>query len=246
MEYGFWLVIIFALVYEPIFGYWDYNKFKVDVQKNQLARLQYYKNTILSLWIPTVFIWLLVIFTELTLKDIGLTVPDIDPDRLGAFITYSAIIIALSYLLGVLYYAIGYHFSDTVRMKFSQAKQKQWEHVHFSDILPVTDKERKSWTYVALTAGITEEIIYRGFLIFAIAYLFPTLSIWAVILISSLLFGLAHTYQGVTTGVLRTTLFGVIFSILYIAIGSILPLIILHILIDYIAKLGETETQGRF
>lgn len=94
------------------------------------------------------------------------------------------------------------------------------------------------------TPGVTEEIIYRGFLIFAFAFLFPHLSIWLIILLASLLFGLAHTYQGLITGVLRTTIFGMLFSILYIALGSILPLIVFHFLIAYFAKLGEKETES--
>ncbi|WP_062108677.1 CPBP family glutamic-type intramembrane protease [Bacillus niameyensis] len=49
---------------------------------------------------------------------------------------------------------------------------------------------------------------------------------------------------GFTTGVLRTTLFGVIFSILYIGIGSILPLVIFHFLINYVAKLGDFKAEN--
>jgi membrane protease YdiL (CAAX protease family) len=105
--------------------------------------------------------------------------------------------------------------------------------------LPVTEKEKKVWIYVSLTAGITEEIIYRGFLLFALSFLFPDLSVWLVILLSSILFGLAHTYQGFVTGVVRTTIFGIVFSVLYMGLGSIVPLIILHFLIDYLAKLGD-------
>lgn len=56
MEYGFWLVIIFAILYEPIIGYFDFQKFKVDVRENQNARLKYYKNSIIGLWVPTIFI----------------------------------------------------------------------------------------------------------------------------------------------------------------------------------------------
>ncbi|MEH7379023.1 CPBP family intramembrane glutamic endopeptidase [Bacillus sp. JJ1533] len=108
-------------------------------------------------------------------------------------------------------------------------------------MLPVTDKEKKIWNYVSLTAGITEEIIYRGFLIFALGYFFPGLSIGLVIILSSLMFGMAHTYQGFLTGVIRTTIFGLLFSILYIGIGSILPLIVFHFLIDYVAKLGDVK-----
>ena len=243
MEYGFWLVIIFALLYEPIIGYFDFKKFKVDVRENQNARLKFYKSSILGLWIPTVFILLLVIFTELTLKDIGLSVPNINTNTLGPFVTYSVFAVAFLYLFGILYYSIGYQFSDKIRTKLAQAKQKEWDNVSFSEILPITNKEKKIWNYVSLTAGITEEIIYRGFLIFALAYLFPDFSIWLIIIFSSLLFGLAHTYQGFATGVLKITVFGVIFSILYIGIGSIFPLIVFHFLIDYVAKLGELKEQ---
>lgn len=242
MEFGFWMVIIFALLYEPIIGYFDFKKFKVDVKENQDARLKFYKSIIVGLWIPTIFILLLVTFTELTLKDIGLSFPNINTNTLGPLVTYSVFIIVFLYLIGILYYSIGYHFSDKIRTKFKQAQQKEYDKVSFSEILPVSNKEKKIWNYVSLTAGITEEIIYRGFLIFALAYLFPNLSVWLVLFLASLLFGLAHTYQGFT-GVIRTTVFGAIFSVLYIGIGSILPLIIFHFLIDYLAKLGGEDNK---
>ncbi|MCG7344756.1 CPBP family intramembrane metalloprotease [Sporosarcina sp. ACRSL] len=244
MEYSFWLVIIFTLLYEPIIGYFDFQKFKVDVRKNQHARLKYYKNAIIGLWVPTVFILLLVLFTELTLTDIGLSITSINTDTLGPVVTYSVFAIGLFYVCGILYYTIGYHVSDKIQTSLAKAQEKQLGESSFSEILPVTPKEKKVWNYVSLTAGVTEEIIYRGFLLFALSYLFPTLSIWVVIIISSLLFGLAHTYQGFTTGVVRTTIFGIVFSILYIGIGSILPLIVLHFLVDYMAKLGESHEQG--
>ncbi|WP_404328617.1 CPBP family intramembrane glutamic endopeptidase [Mesobacillus maritimus] len=84
------------------------------------------------------------------------------------------------------------------------------------------------------------EIIYRGFLIFSLTALFPSFSLWAVLIISSLLFGLAHTYQGFGN-VIRTSLVGLFFAILYIVLGSIIPLIVLHFLIDYVGKIGDGE-----
>ncbi len=233
-----------AIIYEPIIGYFDFQKFKVDVRENQNARLKYYKNSIIGLWIPTVFILFLVFFTELTLKDIGLSVPSINTKTLGPWITYSVFAIVFLYLFGILYYSIGYHFSDKIKTKFAQEKKREWEKNSFSEILPVTNKEKRIWNYVSLTAGVTEEIIYRGFLIFALTYLFPNFSVWLIIIFSSSLFGLAHTYQGFKTGVLRTTIFGVIFSILYIGIGSILLLVVLHVLIDYVAKSGDLTAEN--
>ncbi|ATP40803.1 hypothetical protein CSE16_12505 [Solibacillus sp. R5-41] len=107
---------------------------------------------------------------------------------------------------------------------------------------PITKKEKKVWNYVSFTAGVTEEIIYRGFLIFAFSYIFPNYSVWLILILSSLLFGLAYTYQGLSD-IVKTTIVGLLFSMLYIGLNSILPIIIFHFLIDLVAKLGEPETQ---
>lgn len=238
IELAFWMIIIFTIVYEPIVGYFDYKKFKVIVNENKNARMNYYINSIISLWAPTLFILLIVWFTELTFKQIGFAVPTIHTEPFGTYITYITIVIGLLYFLSTLYSIIGYHVSDKFKEKFSQAMKKELVKNEYSMILPTTKKEAKLWNVVSLTAGITEEMIYRGFLIFALSYLFPSLSIWIVVLIASLLFGLAHTYQG-TLGVVRTTIIGFFFSILYLSLGSILPLIVLHFFIDYMGKLGD-------
>lgn len=234
------LIIFFTLVYEPIIGYYEYQKFKISVKKDVNVRSKYYIKIIIGLWIPTIFILLLVSVTELNLKDIGIDIPTINTDPLGSVMTYALLIIVFLYLLIVMYYCVGYHFSNKIRTKLIQAKESQLNTVSFSDIIPVTSKEKHLWNYVSLTAGVTEEIIYRGFLMFAFSYIFPDLSIWLVLIFSSLLFGLAHTYQGFS-GVIRTTIVGMLFAGLYIVLGSILPLIVLHFLIDYVAKLGDSN-----
>ncbi len=242
LEISFWILIAFLLLYEPILGYFSFQRFKEKVKIEENIRVKYYVHTIIGLWIPTIFILFLILITDLTLREIGLTIPAINPLILGSAVTYIGLGIAFLYFLLILYYSIGYHFSKKIKSQLTNAKEQQSAKVSFSAILPVTKKEQKLWNYVSFTAGVTEEIIYRGFLLFAIAYLSPNVSIWLVILLSSLLFGLAHTYQG-ALGVLRTTLIGVLFSILYIGLGSILPLIALHFLIDYAAKLGDTQSD---
>jgi len=243
VEFAFWLVIIFTLLYEPIVGYVDFRKFKLDVKTNEKARIHYYIHSIIGLWVPAIFILLLAAFTDLTYKDIGLTWPAINTEIFGPVITYSAFGIALFYLFVILYYLIGYRYSAKIKNQLLQVKEKEWEKAAFSEILPTTKKERKLWNYVSITAAVTEEIIYRGFLISALAFLFPHFSIWLITLLASFLFGLAHTYQGLITGVLRTTVMGMVFSILYIGLGSILPLIVFHFLIDFFAQLGENVTE---
>jgi uncharacterized protein len=53
MEVAFWLVILFTLTYEPIFGYFDFQKFKRKVKTDDKERIRFYKNSIISLWVPT-------------------------------------------------------------------------------------------------------------------------------------------------------------------------------------------------
>ncbi|WP_426982639.1 CPBP family intramembrane glutamic endopeptidase [Bacillus cabrialesii] len=99
--------------------------------------------------------------------------------------------------------------------------------------------------YCILNSRYNEEIIYRGFLMFVLAFLFPQISNWVIILVSSLLFGVAHTYQELWQGVIRTSLVGALFSALYIIIDSIIPLIILHVLVDYLTKLDDGNDVKR-
>lgn len=244
MELVYWIFILFLLLYEPIFGYRDFQKFKKTVHTKKNERIKYYYKTIISLWVPTLLILGFILFTEISFEQIGLKIPAINTVTLGATTSYILLALGALYMCFVLYFIIGYKFSEKLRQNLLKKKTEEWEKSVVSPILPVSKKEKKVWNYVSLTAGITEEIIYRGFLIFVLSYLFPNLSIWIVILFAALLFGLGHTYQGFWAGVVRTTLFGVLFSSLYIILDSIIPLIILHFLVDYIAKLGENEQEN--
>lgn len=87
--------------------------------------------------------------------------------------------------------------------------------------------------FVALTAGITEEIIFRG-------YIQPRLetilkSPYLSILITSTLFGLLHYGYGTINNIIGPLFIGLIFSIHYWKFRNIKVLIICHILIDTIA-----------
>lgn len=232
-------LLLFLLLYEPIFGYRDFQVFKADVQVNDQARLTYYNHSIVALWVPTLFILLLVAFSDITLGDIGLGLPTFNFETLGTIPSVIALGIGLLYVVIVAYYIFGYHLSSKVREELTKKKKEEYDRSVIAHILPKTAEEKKRWNYVSITAGVTEEVIYRGFLIFALIYLFPALSIWIVIVLAAIIFGLAHTYQGFLTGVVRTSVVGVLFCVIYISLDSLLPLIVLHFMVDYIAKLGD-------
>ncbi|CAN5385095.1 hypothetical protein BH24ACT9_BH24ACT9_02190 [soil metagenome] len=98
-------------------------------------------------------------------------------------------------------------------------------------LLPRTDHERRLFSAVAVTAGIAEEVVYRGFGFAVLAALLPSLPAWGLVLAAGAAFGLAHAYQGVA-GILTTGLLGCVLAAVYLDTGSLLVPIVLHILID--------------
>ncbi|MGG7620722.1 CPBP family intramembrane glutamic endopeptidase [Bacillus coreaensis] len=240
MSIFYWIVLLFLVMYEPVYGYFDYQKFKSRVGQNPSERVKYYKKVMLGLWIPTVIILVVTAFGPLNFQDIGLKRININTSTLGPWVTYGSFGLAGIYLVSLIYYLIGSKISIKMRNDIAELKKREHEKIAFKDILPHSKEDKRVWTYVSWTAGITEEIIYRGFLIFALLQLFPGFPIWPVLVFSSLLFGLAHTYQGYLN-VLKTSFFGLFFTILYIGLDSIVPLMILHFLIDYVGKIGDDE-----
>ncbi len=54
---------------------------------------------------------------------------------------------------------------------------------------------------------------------------------WIAVVAAALLFGIGHLYQGLG-GILKTFIIGVIMGIIFVATGSIINCILLHILLD--------------
>jgi uncharacterized protein len=100
----------------------------------------------------------------------------------------------------------------------------------FNALMPVTIRERVFWAAVAVSAGICEEIVFRGWLLSTLhsqLHLTGT----TLILIAAAIFGLAHSYQRLA-GVILTAFLGAVFCVLFIMTGSLLVPIALHILVD--------------
>lgn len=110
------------------------------------------------------------------------------------------------------------------RLALAQAAAK------FAALLPKTPPERRLFAVVAVTAGITEETIFRGFLIAYVAWLLPGGNIYVAGVIAGVAFGVLHLYQG-WKGVLQTGVIGVLFGLLYPSVGLVV-LAIVHSLLD--------------
>jgi membrane protease YdiL (CAAX protease family) len=108
-------------------------------------------------------------------------------------------------------------------------------------ILPQTGLEFAPYCALALTAGVCEEFLYRGFTMAALGR--AGVFIWATVLLSSALFGLAHSYQG-RSGVLGTALMGLVFGAARVAFASLLPVILWHAAVDVVAGIAGPRYLG--
>lgn len=103
-------------------------------------------------------------------------------------------------------------------------------------ILPETIGEKIVWTILCITAGIFEETAFRGYLITRIR-IFGRMKGWFVpVAIASLAFGSGHIYQGLG-GFILITIYGAMFSILFLKTKSLWPCVIAHFLQDMITGL---------
>jgi membrane protease YdiL (CAAX protease family) len=99
-------------------------------------------------------------------------------------------------------------------------------------LLPRQAVEFAPYCALAITAGVCEEFLYRGF---AMAALYRAgIASWAVVTISSVLFGLAHAYQG-RGGIVGTMLLGFVFAWARLTFASLLPVMIWHTGVDLAA-----------
>src|SRR3989442_15509445 len=99
-------------------------------------------------------------------------------------------------------------------------------------ILPQSTIELLPFLALAITAGLCEEFLYRGFAMAVLGHLGSPA--WAAVLLSSILFGLAHLYQG-RGGFFSTLVIGTVFGTGRIAYNSLVPVIFWHSAVDLIA-----------
>lgn len=104
-------------------------------------------------------------------------------------------------------------------------------------LLPARGKLTEFLPYcaLALTAGVCEEFLYRGFSMAALGRV--GMPGWAIVVLSSALFGLAHAYQG-RGGIVGTALLGLLFAISRLIFNSLVPVMVWHAAVDISAGLA--------
>lgn len=150
------------------------------------------------------------------LRRIGL-----DFTRLGGDVGRGILLAAVIGLPGLVLYAAGRALGITVAVVASPLDAAWWT-------VPLL-------VLSALRAGLTEEVIFIG-------YLFDRLrrlgwNDWSIILTTAALRGAYHAYQGIGA-IVGNFVMGVVFGWCYRRWGRIMPLVIAHTLLDVVAFVG--------
>jgi membrane protease YdiL (CAAX protease family) len=213
---GLATVFAFTVVFvQPLAGRRRYRALVARVATDPTARLRHYRRGIAGEWISVAIIVGIGALAGHTAASIGLRLPD------DAWFTTQLVgQIALLLIITTLFMRHP-RFLDPLRR---QARG-------FLALLPRTREERVTFAALAVTAGICEEIVFRGFGFAYVRFIWPGVTDGWLIVITSVVFGLAHLYQG-PRGVVLTGLAGAVFASMTVTTGSLLPAIAVHAMVD--------------
>ena len=94
-----------------------------------------------------------------------------------------------------------------------------------AQLAPQNALELLLWVLLSISAGICEELTFRGYLLQQFSRAGKRL--WIGVLASSLLFGVAHGYEG-ASGIIAITVYGAMFCLLTIKRDSLRPGMMAH------------------
>jgi len=97
--------------------------------------------------------------------------------------------------------------------------------------VPVNTTQVVAFSAVALTAGICEEILYRGWLVSFMGCLVG--SVWVGMILAAVLFGVGHAYQG-RQGIAATGTLGILFGTIFVLVKSLVPGQAIHAAVDVV------------
>ena len=228
MPWDFWLIFLFLSIVLPWRGRERMRHFMAQPQVLRRERIRLYASTILFQWVLAAIVAWRAFARGLTLPQLGL-----ESGRPWS--------IFLLTLIGATLIAVA-HWMNLRRMAGSNHPAAEKLRAMAERLFPQSKTETIFFTLLALTAGICEEFIFRGFVI---AALFAAgLSSWTAVIVSSLMFGAAHLYQG-KGGSVGTGILGVLFASVRIAYRSIFPVVIWHAVLDVVAGIAGARYFGK-
>jgi membrane protease YdiL (CAAX protease family) len=215
-------LLVFVLVI--VFPLWDrYEIPRLKASTDPEKKVRFYRKVIAVEWVCALIALAAVGFGALfTIRTVPGEVGWLTKDSGGkafllGFAAAAAVGLALPAILAI--------FSETIRAKVAKATES------LSYLLPSSRRERLWWWPLCITAGVCEEVLYRGFLL-RYLHTFPFhFKLTVALAVAAVIFGIGHIYQGVK-GAVATTALGFALGAVFLMTGSLVIPIVAHALLD--------------
>jgi membrane protease YdiL (CAAX protease family) len=205
-----WIVLV-----QPFAGRRRYRRLIERLGRDPSARLHHYRRGIVFEWASAALVGLLALLAHSRLR--SLWPPGEHPGVASQIPLLAVAILAVTAI---------YRFGGGTARRALAVQLRP-----VAALLPRTPVERRWFAVLAVTAGVCEELLYRGFGLAALRWAAPDVDTTALIIASGAAFGFAHLYQG-RLGVILTGVLGAYLAWITIAVGSLVPVVVLHALLD--------------
>lgn len=187
-------------------------------------RLSLYASTIAFQWLIVAVIYWRSVARHLTPADLGLVASGVWQTLSVAFVFTALLCVN--------------QWAGLRKIAHVPADQRGFLFQFTQKIMPQTFVETFVFIALALTAGLSEEFIYRGFVfaLFSGVLGSSASAILSAMVASSTWFAAAHLYQG-RRGVATTFVLGMLFSAVRVWTGNLAPAIMGHVGVDLVVGL---------
>jgi uncharacterized protein len=200
----------------PTYGYLTFPRVRRKLQEDRPGvRVHLYRRTMIWQWSAAAFVLVLWLGRGRSLAELGLGWP-------GTSGTWIALLLAL---------AVAGTMTWQLRMLAGHPELHPELRERLEKMAPFLPRSptEASWFFgVALTAGVCEELLFRGFLLtWAASFMGPAVAV----VFTAVVFGLGHLYQG-ASGVAKTTAAGLVAGGLCTLGGTLWVPMLLHAFVD--------------
>jgi len=215
------VLVFFLIVVTPLWDWYEIPRLKATTMPRK--KIRFYLKIVAASWACAVVAVITIgVGAAVTIHRAVSEAAWLDPRSragvfLGGLIAGMLIVIMLPAVLAVR--------SEKIRAKAGKAAKK------LAFLLPSTGEERWWWWLVCITAGVCEEVVYRGFLLHYFHILPFHLSLTWALVVSSVIFGIGHLYQGIA-GAVQTVVIGFVLGAMFLMTGNLLLPIVVHAVMD--------------
>jgi membrane protease YdiL (CAAX protease family) len=230
LSYLFLSIILASVTMDVVLGKKEHVRFmKADSQ----GRLKFYRNGFKMSWISGAIGLIGLIATE-TLGNLWAVKSwaGVGDGVLTTLISVLAYVAIGGICLFILYQMQATRKKMSAKDREQIRKASSAGNVAVLAMIPHNKPERKWGALLAIAAGFNEEMMYRALLLSVLVGILGEANVVLAAIIAVVLFGLSHSYQGVS-GVVSTALMGMVLMAVYLCVGNIFVPMLLHFLIDF-------------